>query len=264
VSRRYTPSDTRISLFSFQDIITSITGIMVLIVLLLVLNMLNRKPQEMAPAHVHQSPKALRQEISELAKEVEKLRQQVGTGKARLARVCAMDADEMARNIAVEKARQKWFETQIAQVNTDLSTCRKNAENAATEKEALEIELKEQKKALKKAKVHVACVPFVSSMRTDKTPILVECSRFGINALVFGAAREKHEFNDPKSIEYLSALRHFLTWVRTRRNANDAFVVLVKPSAAVYAMEVVKKLRTLGFDVGYEPFEEKASAAFGG
>lgn len=263
MSRRHTRNDTRISLFSFQDVITSITGIMVLLVLVLVLDILNRKPQEAAAAQVYTAPEVLQQEIEELTKQGDKLHQEVRVARLTLADVCATDAEEMARKIAVEKAREKWLDAQTEHLNVDISKFQKNAENAAIKKQALEIELKEQQKALQKAQVREASVPFASSTRTDKTPILVECSRSGINALVFNATRDKHEFNDPKSIEYKSALERFREWAQTRRISSDAFVVLVKPSAAGYAMDVVKKLRKLGFDVGYEPFEEKASAAFG-
>jgi hypothetical protein len=39
-------------------------------------------------------------------------------------------------------------------------------------------------------------------------------------------------------------------------------VVLVKPSAAGYAREVVEALRKSGFDVGYEPLEEERTAVW--
>ena len=65
-----------ISLFSFQDIITSITGIMFLVVLLLLLLIFESKPitpQEKQSDRDRQAMQALAQEINTLKMQIQKL-----------------------------------------------------------------------------------------------------------------------------------------------------------------------------------------------
>ena len=68
--------ESAISLFSFQDIITSLTGIMFLVVLLLVLIMLSSRKPAVAEVNADPQSRELQKQVEQLKKELSELQQE--------------------------------------------------------------------------------------------------------------------------------------------------------------------------------------------
>jgi len=258
-----------ISLFSFQDVITSVTGVMILVVLLLIIEVVKSKTafDLASPAGSVSSETAardmdtrqddlasLRTEfrraqalIRELSREPEEIASQVDSTTAEVAR---LKKEAAQRRLLIEGLKEE--HASLSQENANLET-----DNAS---------LAEARKELRERAAKVSSsdqVRFIGTETTTKTPVLVECSGNGLKAKVLGAPPVVKSFDDPRSISVQSSIEAFSAWIAGLSRGRYAFVVLVKPSAAGYARSgVVEPLQERGFDTGYEPFEEGKDAVF--
>ena len=267
--RRRGGNDNPLSLFSFQDIITAVSGIMLLVVLLLVLQVLNVKSMAVPPPIPEVDAKKTEQDIRELRETVSKLNGRLVKADRDLKATSAVNLDQAPSQVRAEEKLTKGLVEAIDKVTVELSRKKQKAAVQATTaaaRDELITELAAKAKSLKDrldSKDAWSRVHYSFAKRTAKTPILAQCSAAGVEAKVLDGKSAPQSFIDPKRTNYQSSLKAFRAWARRRNFIRDAFVVLVKPSAAGYAGQVVRMLRQSGFDVGYEPLEEDRTAIFG-
>ncbi len=269
--RRARASGTPLSLFSFQDVITSITGIMILVVLLRVLDVISRKSIE-AVQRLPQGPEViqLQSEIAALEEEHTGLKELVDKGRGEVADLSGIDLKQLRETIIAEEDRGK---TLAKNLNRETEEAKK-LENAAKQAEGAAEDLARAIKAMqgqaRELEAQVAAptgvkprVFYEPAPGLSKTPVLVQCSDKGVEAKVLGRTPEVRSFIQPGSRDHRASLSAFLAWARSLDKNRMAFFALVKPSAAPYAdKEVIGKLRAAGFDVGYDPFDEEKTAIF--
>lgn len=268
MTRRRRGGDSPLSLFAFQDVITGITGIMILVMLLLVLEVIERKAAE-APATATSTAPAedITGLVAAMQDEKEKLLGEIADIQKRLAGLPAAEPRQIKLDTEDEKEKQVALDKKIEQLRVQVQEREKQADeaeaNAATagrDREGLKEKVRGMEEELRKLEAENR-VTFIFG-ETDKTPILVQCSQEGIRAKVLGETVEVERFDSPEG-SFGTAVANFRQWSLTRDKDSEAFVVLVKPSSVRYAPIVVSQLRGAGFDVGHEPLEEDKTGVFG-
>lgn len=268
MSRRRKSNETPLSLFSFQDVITGITGIMILLVLMMVLDMVANPP---TPQPIAVSPKQIK--IAEMEKAKQKLLGAITGIDEKLAQFPKTSVWEVKREIKdaiavkaglIEKTKK------LRPVIQDITQAIADADKKKKEIDALVGKLQSTQNQLnnrldKIKKEHL--IIFVPS-NTQKTPIVVNCSGKSILVQVLGPNRETQNFPFAGNTSFQQALNKFFAWARTRDKNKEAFCIILKPSAGRFAMHIVGKLsgkkehNGLEFDVGYEPLEEEKTSLF--
>lgn len=259
MSRRNRPQEPPVTLFSFQDIITSVTGILILVTLMMVLDILNRS----AATEATTSPSA------EIERENARLRETIAARKEALSQnarvtealgrtdLAALPSEIEKRRKALDIRKALLAEKRAESARTDerLRAARSAGAEALSRSKSLEREAEEIVRDTANR------VVFSSQERTAKTLVLVECSRNGVLVLVNGDPPTRMAFTDARSIHTDSAREQLVAWARGLAPAKYAVVLLIKPSAAGYGREMAEELQKLHLDVGYEPLEEEKTVA---
>ena len=263
MSRRRTEGRSPIALFSFQDIITSVTGIMILVVVLLILEVINRKSFEVAasaPVMKMSTITDAQDEIASMQVEKEKLDNEVERRHEIIAELARLDPRQIKSDIKREEDKNEGLSERLEALRAKLEKQRRQAgkaEKAATQGDHELQRLKEQL-----ARIKTENRVTFDFLRTDKMPILVQCSQEGIQVKILDSSPKIRSFPSSGSADHKGCLSSFGQWVRGINKDKNALVVLVKPSAAPYAVRVINMLYKEKFDVGYEPLEESKTAIF--
>lgn len=216
-----------VSLFSFQDIITSICGILILIVLMFAIELTRHKSR---------SPE--KKGKTTLSEEIRRLEQEL---------VAKQKAQEDARKEIIAKGimeYRKKLEDELAQLRKELSRQELETERLRQMLATL-VEKREQMKKIVAAVTELAVVSFIPG-KGSKKPTLVECSSTQIK--VKGVEPRSFAANDQQTIARFFA-------EKIDKNTECLFLML-KPSAVDYAYDFAQDLRKSGFTVGWDAIEE--------
>ena len=260
---RRNAEDSPISLFSFQDIITSITGIMFMTVLLLVLIMLTSHYKEQNDP-VRQESTRLEQELESLKKKLQALtanRSEMAGKLSELRKLTPAELDRKKRELQSllqqNTMEMKKLEQQLQQQQTILKNMQNELEilqqqlalqqeksqqlpdklkKTVAEIKELEQKLQQQKKLMQ----------FTIQSSSSKTPILMELSKSGIQ-LLNPDTQERHEFRIPDKgfTESMARLEKFLSQLPPEQYY---FSITVKPEAFRNAAMVSALLQKNLFD----------------
>lgn len=260
---------TPISLFSFQDIITSVTGIMILVTLFLALEVIRRK--EGSPDH---RTKALTQELVQASanatkvkatlegnrRQIEQLRTALAGNESQLLETVKVDADEVTRKLRDLDELNKLMagelqesEARRRQTEKELEEMRSREADKQTDKQTIEQLAKTvQEKLQELQKLRQANrVIFNPTQGDSKSPWLVELSATAILSAQLGK-KEK-----PQSFATAAA---FKAWAAKRSKAGEYFVLLVKPSTVDKFLDARQSLEKQGFDVGFDLLRDDQTA----
>jgi len=243
-----------VSLFSFQDIVTSVMGIMILVMLVIALELAARQLQTPAAAqHV------VREEVeAALAQAQQRLRAVQAALRAgqwddlaalspsdlarqtteleRLLPVLTQEAERAERRLAAASAREAQARQALARRRPDESRLAQMQEQLAE----LQAEL---------AQLATSSRIFYRPSDTGgKAVWLVELSSEAVVAARLGPVARPLSFAGSTPA---SRHRQFLAWAKDRQPAQEYFVLLVKPGGTEYhALE--RALRDRGFQVGLD------------
>lgn len=258
--------NSAISLFSFQDIITSITGIMFLVVLLLLLFVITSRPRPPEPAP-ESAAQPLTEKLAELQHQLDQLTRRDDALQQRLAELrqlspAAVEArlkelrqavDDARRTNEAEDARQRRLATEAATLTLEHEELERrqqtvrNAESVAAENlKRLTAEL-ERKEAEFNQRRRV--MEYAVDRTMPQVPALAEVGRDGVKVLLL-SDRKIHDFQ--VAGDGTAGVRRFLEWARTRKAAQEYFCVLVRPGGFRYAEDILDRLKTMGFERGLE------------
>ncbi len=250
MARRRTVSSP-FSLFAFQDIITSVTGIMVLITLLLCLELVQRKFSP--PRRTAELSQRLESAVAANESEIRQLRERLAEGRARLMQVAGLDSESAARKVAnlerqaaelrgdwkqasrerdAAERRQQSARQQEAQVGAKLEQTLKEARQETARK----------KNALEKLRRSNRLV-FNPRPNASKRPWLAEVTARGVSAAAWGKSAP------PQVFPSASELSRFLA---SRNPATEYFVLFVKPDGVEHYERARRVLEDAGFDVGLD------------
>ncbi|HJH05584.1 MAG TPA: hypothetical protein K8W19_16395 [Victivallis vadensis] len=268
-----------VSLFSFQDIITSITGIMFLVVLLLLLFILEAEPEA--------AGREPREKLKEAAARVEELRRQldlnraadrellrkIGEYRRNDPRLLQQRHEELQRQVRELSAEAAQNESEAKKLETELAGLRRDQEAAEKRREELRLQLKaagqretelrgELEQAENRELRRRRLVPYTVDGDFGMDPVLAECGPDGIRALAL-ADKSVHDFRRPEALTYFESVEAFMSWARTLDASRVYFCVLVKPAAFRYAEVTASQLQAAGFRRGLEVMPSDESTIFG-
>lgn len=253
--RRRRAQTEAFSLFSFQDIITSVTGVIILVTLLLAVELVKRPPVQDAKPRKSVTEE-LRSQIAAFGREqdlLNKLLQEDAEFLRGSASLSMSDLErtqaEMARRVdETEKAtealtdamkesiaRRAAAESELS-ITESQSLAQIQAENAAL---AAELEVVKSSNQ----------VVYNKNPGSQKAAWLVDLQADCIRVLKPGDEDVQLEFDESDEAERVVA---FVKWAKTRDRRNDYFVLLVRPESIDAYQALYEGLRELEYDLGFD------------
>ncbi|MCR4412720.1 MAG: hypothetical protein NUV77_09880 [Thermoguttaceae bacterium] len=250
----------KISLFSFQDIITTITGVMILVTLLTAMQLVNPAggAGETSPNEVAEdTPTDLAERLTRLQAASEVLRQQLDELRAWAQQAAAASPHTIRelegrreQLLAQAQSLRQWHALQAPEAKSDIAQT--SAEQARLEQEvaARQAELaKAQRDARRAAAGGHRLYRFRSSGSKTWWIVDVGASAWRLWELDRQGrpTGRRQEFAQPRSAARLEAMQ---AWLAERPSRQEAFFLLGRPSAARDFRRLRDMLRERGFSLG--------------
>lgn len=239
------------SLFAFQDIITSVTGIMVLVTLILALELIQRKgssPSAKTAAIVSQTRTAVAQNESE----IQQLKSRLETGREQMLQVAAFDATHVSQKLKDLEELNDDLDRELDEYAKESAAAAKRRDQAKAEQdrrsadpqtlEKLTADVQKEKELIEKLRQSNRTI-FKPPEGVSKTPWLVEVSGEGLIAARWGESAPPKRFQNPTELR---------TFAAGRDKGSEYFVLLVKPAGIDDFQQAQNLLKTAGFDVGFD------------
>ena len=239
------------SLFAFQDIITSVTGIMLVITMLLALELLERT--DAAPPQATAAiSNDLQQVIAAAEREIAELEQQLQKRGKRLSSAAAVSPSQLRQQIgeleeSIRRLRNLINESRRRELRTrDRVEKARRQQQESRKREELMADLLRRSAAkrqqLRKLQQSNRLI-FNPAQGNAKSPWLVEVSAKRLLVAESGVAGKPLAFADVNA---------FLRWARQRDKRSEYFVLLLKPDAIERFRETRDGLDEAGFDIGFD------------
>ena len=252
------------SLFSFQDIITGLCGIIILFVLIMVLDLVARRdavpppPVSDTPVDASATEASLRAEIAELEATIAAAREALA--KQRIAMANGVSAERLEEANRDFSEREKEIAALLSQMDALKTRLEKALDaDAQSKKVLLEMEntRRELERALAAMRVHKG-ITLIPERGNLKSPVYI----------VLGKGRvEIHRPLDKKAKAVRGSFQDLPDIVRNSLSPLDrsthTVVLLVRASGAHQMAPVADLVRGMGFACGRDPLEEDVEVAFG-
>jgi len=269
-----------ISFFSFQDIITSVTGILVLVTLILTLYLDRSAPGPSEIEPLQRRLDATREQLeqltvrngaaserhlalvtpldrSQLLTEIREWQDQVQALSNRLVasrqRSTEQDRDseDKAEELGLGEARER-----AGSVERELEQWKRNNSALATESAEFEsVELELRRKITTATNQHrLWLLPDLAS--TARQPILVTVSRTDLVCERFNQPTQRRSFSTDQALPLFSAA------LRDWNPSRDYLVFYVRPSGIERFIRCLEMAKSVGFQVGYDAVEENKEIVF--
>ena len=247
-------SSSPISLFAFQDIITSVTAIIILITLILTLELLNRKKATSAESTTS-AAEALEAAVNDANAEAERLEAELALGEEAAEELAMATPAQLRREAAELSEQADRLQTEVAHLKPQADAAAAAEERAtarlydrAADREklaSLQNQTKSKQEQLDQAKRQNRLIYNIPP-NSSRTAWLVDLSGQQVKVSRFGKNGAETLFDGS------SGVRQFIRWAGERSKSTDYFVLLVRPDATDTFGEVRKELDTLGFDIGFD------------
>lgn len=247
-----------VSLFAFQDIITSVTGIMVLVTLMLALEVIQKKEQapeaksrEMATdaaaaaAVVDSALAETQTTLAELRRQLEQ-RQDSELASISLDRSLLErrlnDLREVERMLADDLRKSEAERRQSAERARDAAAEQTAHADTAVSIEQVIAEAREKHEQLQKLRQENRLI-FRNSDGNTKTTWILQLDGTTIQAAEIGKTARPTSF---------PSVANFAQWLQGRSPQQDYFVIMAKPSAVETLDLLRKEITNAAFDLGYD------------
>ncbi|MEA4862276.1 MAG: hypothetical protein AB7F40_11890 [Victivallaceae bacterium] len=252
-------SESPITLFSFQDIITCLTGIMIVVILVIILQILQASAATMAEAVSEEHMATAKAEAAKLEADREKLQEELRV----LNESAAVDPGKLEEAIGIEskynrvlQARAAELERRIADLRSELDRQQKTrqiaceaASNAAEDEqrsiEATENNISGMKREASDIKTEISkkrrTVAFAFPGSIQKTPIIVECNERSFRVSVYKSG-DIRAFGDDKTLIDQSTAQ-LLQWLDGYDFNKFFLVILIKEGAMSMINDLETKIR---------------------
>lgn len=249
--RRRREKDSPISLLAFQDIITCVTGIVLLLTLLVTLSLITRELS---------SPTARSMSVSEdvsavladVRREIEDLEERIGTGNKELQVFADISPSAVRRQLHHLQERSADLEMDVDVLRQKTDGTSKRLRQWQTRK----ADLAEDRKTLKDLEHELEGLVekrrqieddnrliYNPHQAATKTAWLVEVRHEKMLAARAGKPEQPKEF---------SSVGAFLRWVRTTSPAHEYFVLIVRPKGIENYRGIYRSLRNSDYDLGID------------
>lgn len=254
MGHRRKSDEAPLSLFSLQDIITCLCGILILLVLLLALHVSANQDK----AKDLQSEKESEFDCAvEEEKQLDAKRNQLAKNVRERVEALQNIAGGTVSHMQLEEAER----AKTREYDAELATCEADIERMENESVALAATLREEARLRNETqerldvvqgeleKRRTRMVAFLPDDGMLKRPMLVQCSS---NRVVVLRLSEPPQFSWPSS----EAVEQFISLTRQLERSRDYFVVFMKPSGVDVAKKLLQCAALAGFEVGYDALEE--------
>lgn len=245
----------KFSLFAFQDIITSVTGIVIFITLLMSLELIQRHPK-LAQADSAELIKQLKQQLVQAQQASQMLQQQIDAQNQALSSDAFLDATSLKQKLAdAEALQQQASENKLSildqkakaeqRLNNASQTVAKR-EQDAKEIQKLKKEIAHKSEQLKKLEDGKRLV-FRPAQNTPKTQWLVDIAEQNVQVARMGVKSKPLKFG---------SYQQFQNWVSGLSSSVDYCMLLLRPDAAKSYDEVFQMLDQRGISFGYDAIDQ--------
>ena len=274
---------TRISLFSFQDIITSVVGVVLLITLILLLQLISQ--MSAAPPSPAITVRELRQQISDIQPVLAELQDSIAvlhrareqseifTPSQDQTDALQSTVDRLETNVAIAEKRIEEIKKRIDELKNDpairrlsetereideltdkIAEMQQQTKGITDDAAALQAkiqELKSKNTALDQQIASSAALQLKVTVPkdTDKTAFILDYGQGTITVIP----------TDGSANQRFSSRSQFANWVSRRDHDTEHFVVYVRPSRFGQHDDIIKDLRARGFDVGLQVIGERTN-----
>lgn len=259
------------SLFSFQDIITGLCGIVILLVLVMVLDLVARRdaapppPVPDAPVDPAATEDALRSEIAALEEAISRAREALA--KRRVATAGGVSAERLEEANRDLSEREKEIAALLSQLDALKTRLEKARDADAQSKKAL-LEMEKTRRDLETARRDLETA--LAALRDRKGVTLIP-ERGNLKSpvyIVIGRGQvEIHRPLDKGAHAVRAPQRDVAETVRSVLSPLDrsthTVVLIVRPSGASDMMPLAELVKDMGFACGRDPLEEDADVSFG-
>lgn len=253
-------SGSPISLFSFQDAITSVCGVVVLVTLLLALDLARRAQTEAA------TQTASRERVEETRKEIETLRNNLAEVQASADFSAEVDAAGIGMSLQearqeLNAARRRLDEAQKERDALDEDLERLTAELAEARQDAKETEaiLERAQEARKTAAKTVAKKVDLQKKSVYSYPDPVEEQPWFVD--ISGERIIAYSQAEPQGRRFETAFS-FANFARTRPRNKEYFVLVARPSGAKAASDIQMELDDDHYRYGVDLIGERRELVF--
>jgi hypothetical protein len=260
--RRGRASQSPITLFSFQDLITSLSGILILLVLLLAISISTGTRAESKPAA--QAREVVDAERDHLRTQIQALQEEMAALRSNLATAAVQDRVAHALGLASvdseNRALQQNHEmlaSQVVAAEKRVHELRERSERLQRERSVLQAEIKALQANMDHESDNEPKVFVIPEAGINKTPLIVECSAQQIRVGASGVNVAPLVLTSQgDTAERFAALVYSLS------PESDYIVFMVKPSGVDTWELLMRVALERGFDVGYDALAEDDSIAF--
>jgi small-conductance mechanosensitive channel len=244
------------SLFSFQDIITSVTAVIILITLILALDLITRQPDS-TTSQPSETVRQLKSSNEQAELERQALQNRLAQEASRTVKYASSTSDFIQRDL-------NQTQEQIGRLRYELEQLRER-EKSATQQENAALarsldqdgarnelnDLEEKVGAVESQQEEIRTeghLIFNRPVGTSRRPWLLDISGDSIVVLPFASDGQRYEFHS----RLLNACTdQLLAWVRSNCNPqSDSFVLLVRPSGIENAETLRDALIDRTFELG--------------
>jgi len=245
------------SLFSFQDIITSVTGIIILLTLMLALELITRDPTAKSSGAA-ESVSQLDQSIREAEAEVARLEELLKRGTDMAEELAAASPQQLNRAKQEVEREIVRLEAELVELDHKERAKRRDQEEAESQNKDRQKDRDTLKQLESTAQVLVDKLKdlkeknrliYNPSRDTGKQAWLVDVAPDKISVACLGRAAASTLFEQSSSS---ARVRAFLEFINKREPSSDYFVLLVRPAATEVFDELRTKLEKRGFELGFD------------
>jgi hypothetical protein len=243
------------TLFAFQDIITSVTGIMLLVTLMLMLDLLSRT-EKSAPVVTEKVADEIESATQSDKREIATLREQLKRSELTL----GMNATEIARKISdleaslslirEDRQRSERLRATTDQQRKEVEEKSLSREITATKLQNLREQIRTVSRELEKMRQRNRVI-YHTAPGTHSKSWLLELDRDQISVAEVGRKSPPIVFRQ---------LEGLLEWANQRNPKSDLFVMLVKPTSITLFDQLKEQLTSKGFSLGYDLLAADATA----
>lgn len=243
------------TLFAFQDIVTSVTGIMLLVTLMLMLDLLSRAEisapvvTEKVAVEIESATQSDKQEIAKLREQLNQSELTIGVNATELVRKLK-DLEASLSLVREDRQRserlrattdQQMKEVQEKSVSREITVGKLQFLREQIETVSNELENMRQRNR----------VIYHATPGTHSKSWLLQLDRDQISVAEVGRKSPPLVFHQ---------LERLLEWTNTRNPQSDLFVLLVKPKSIRLFDQLKEQLTSKGFSLGYDLLAADATA----
>ena len=252
-------SSSPISLFSFQDIITGLCGLLILFVLIMVIDLVMRRDgSSPLPPEPDQSIEEIQSEIAKLQATLSDLRGQVEEKRRKLAVALSREkADEARKNLSEKDRELSNLLAETKELETRFEKALDAQARSADKLKEMELARRNLEDSLEKLKKRNG-ITLIPERGYAKSPVFVVLGRGEITvaAPLDENSRAKTFPENRLGVDLRESLAGF-------SSSTHSVVLIVRPSGVEAMDRAVELVKNLGFSFGRDPLEEDKEVSFG-